>query len=178
MAIFTGPFTQEGTVTVELAEGNYNATITTESKTTKTVSFSVTAKEIPTDGKTPASQTYKFNLEATGSSGGGSGSLLTFILVLFGGGAILVLGVLGYLAYRRKQYEGSYGDDYVASGPSVVVDDGYNWQQQTPVAPTQPLPPPTQPTTPPPGAAANDYEEPKDMFELAREREERNKSGD
>lgn len=169
---------KDGTATIELAEGNYNATITTEKKTIKTVSFSVVSKEVPSDGKAPASQRYAFNLESSSGSGGGIGgtSILTFIFILFIGGAVLVLGVLGYLGWRRRQYEGSYGGEYKATGPSVIIDDGYNWQQQTPIAPPPPVAPP--PETPRPGTTSQDYEEPKDMFELAREREKRFRSDD
>lgn len=165
-----------GLAKIELAEGNYNATITTGNKTVKTVSFSVVSKEVPDNGKAPDSQKYTFNLTSQTSSGGGIGgtSILTFVIVLFIGGAVLVLGVLGYLSYRRRQYEGSYGGEYKMSGPSVVIDDGYNWQQQTPAAPLPPeQTPPPQPPQPPQGKADAGYEEPKDMFELARERENR-----
>jgi hypothetical protein len=165
---------KDGKATVELADGNYSVTITAQDKTTTTVTLVVASKTVPADGSAPASQTYTYNLVAATSSSGGGTSILTFVIVLVVGGALLVLGVLGYLAYRRRQYEGSYGGDtYTAVGPSVVVDDGYNWQQQTPAGPL--APPPTTPEPPTtvhlPGAAADDYEEPKDMFELAKERE-------
>lgn len=166
---------KDGNASVELAAGNYNATITTENKVTKNVSFTVVSKTVPTDGKAPESQKYSFNLEGEStSSGSGGTSILTFLLVLFGGGAVLVIGVLGYLAYRRRQYEGGYDNtSYAAVGPTVMIDDGYNWQQQVPSAPMPP------PLPPPPAVAGGqpdtegDFEEPKDMFELAREREAR-----
>lgn len=175
---------KDGNATVELAAGNYNATITTESKITKNVSFTVISKTVPIDGKAPESQKYSFNLESESQEGSGSGnaSILTFLLVLFGGGAVIVMGVLGYLAYRRRQYDSGYGDtSYTAAGPSIVIDDGYNWQQQNSASPpSYPYPPSSPPPPPPPppmsGApTVNDtgYEEPKDMFELAREREAR-----
>lgn len=165
---------KDGNASVELAAGKYSATITTENKVTKTVSFTVVSKTVPTDGKAPESQKYSFNLEGEKSSSGEGGtSILTFLLVLFGGGAVLVMGVLGYLAYRRRQYEGGYADtSYAATGPSVVIDDGYNWQQQTPSAPLPPPPPPPV-ASGQPNVGSGDYEEPKDMFELAREREAR-----
>lgn len=168
---------KDGNATIELAEGNYNATITTADKTSKNVTFSVVSKTVPNDGKAPESQRYAFNIESSsGTSDDGGVSILTFILVLFGGGAVLVLGVLGYLAYRRRQYEGSYDGgeaSYVQpQTPSVMVDDGYNWQQQNPEQPAGPPPPPA-PTPHRPGAASDDYEEPKDMFELAKEEREK-----
>lgn len=166
---------KDGNATIELAEGNYNATITTTDKTSKNVTFSVASKTVPSDGKAPESQRYAFNIETSSSSSDGGGlSILTFILVLFGGGAVLVLGVLGYLAYRRRQYEGSYEGEatYVQTQtPSVMIDDGYNWQQQNPAQLPEPPPPP--PAQHRPGAAADDYEEPKDMFELAKEEREK-----
>lgn len=167
---------KDGKATIELAAGNYNATITTENKVTKNVSFTVVSKTMPSDGKAPASQTYSFNLEGESKSSGSDGtSIVTFLLVLFGGGAVLVMGVLGYLAWRRRQYEGGYDNaSYTAAGPSIVIDDGYNWQQQVPSAPLPPpLPPPPPVAGGQPNMGTSDYEEPKDMFELAREREAR-----
>jgi hypothetical protein len=164
---------QKGTTQFELAAGNYNATITLEDKTTKNVTFSVAAKTIAADGKTPESQRYTFNLVPDEGGAGGSTSLLTFIAVLLVSGVVIALGVIGYLAWRRKQYEGSYDNDYVATGPSAVVDDGYNWKEQT--SGTS-LPPASNPsaehTARQPGAASDDYEEPKDMFEIAKEHED------
>lgn len=167
---------KDGTATFELAAGSYSADITLADKTSKNVTFSVASKTIPTDKSAPSSQRYTFNLESDGSAADAGGpSIVTFVLVLFVSGAVLVLGVLGYVAYRRKQYEGSYGDS-VSTGPAVMIDDGYNWQQQAPVPP--PLPPtvPTEHIAKQPGAAADDYEEPKDMFEIARERDEQDRS--
>lgn len=165
---------QKGATQFELAAGNYNATITLEDKTTKNVTFSVAAKAIPADGKAPESQRYTFNLIPDEGAGGASASLLTFIAVLLVSGVVIALGVIGYLAWRRKQYEGSYDNEYVATGPSVTVDDGYTWKEQTPSTPLPPATsdPSTEHIARQPGAASDDYEEPKDMFEIAKERED------
>lgn len=161
---------QKGTTQFELAAGNYNASITLEDKTTKNVTFSVAAKTIPADGKAPESQRYTFNLVPESSGGISSASLLTFLAILLVSGTVIALGVVGYLAWRRKQYEKSYDDDYVATAaPSVTIDDGYNWQK-----PDTSLPPaaPSGGSPSQSGVANDGYEEPKDMFEEAKERED------
>lgn len=169
---------KEGKVTVELAQGNYNVSLTTESEASKTVNFTVSSKDVPANGNAPVTQSYSFNVESEegNSSDAGGMSLLTFIFVLIGGGAVMVIGVLGYLAYRRRQYEGSYTTtDSISTGPSVIIDDGYDWRQQQPPSIDTPLPPPPPSSAYTPGARADDYEEPKDMFQLAKEREERDR---
>lgn len=166
---------KDGTASFDLAEGTYSATITAQDNTTLTTTFSVASKVVPSDGKAPDSQRFSFNLQATSAEGGGNQtSVFIFIATLVGGGALIVLGAIGFIAYRRRQFEGSYSAGgeatSISMAPTVIVDDGYNWQQAAPLGP-QP-PPPPQPLQPYSEVAPGGYEEPKDMFEIAREREE------
>lgn len=160
---------KEGTATFELAEGTYSATITAQDNTTLTTTFNVTGKIVPADGKAPDVQKFSFNLEAAQVEGGNTTSVFIFVATLIGGGALLILGGVGFLAYRRRQFEKSYEStsDPGLMTPTVIVDDGYNWQQ-TATGGLQP-PPPSQPLQPYTEVRPDDYEEPKDMFEIARE---------
>jgi hypothetical protein len=162
-----------GKLTIGLASGSYSVTITTDTSTL-TQNMTVAAKEVPNDGSAPASQSFAFNLTSSVlEQGPGSGfSILGFIGVLLGGTAILALGFVGFMAYRRRQFENGTS---ASSGSSVVIQDGYDWHQQDTVAtPTSAAPADLPPVTSPNSASSQHFnsvhlseEEPLDMFEQA-----------
>lgn len=164
---------KDGAATFELAAGNYSLSMTGEDGATSTVSMTVASKLVPAEGKAPDSQRYSFNLDPARADSSGGPSILSFIVTLIIGGAVIVLGGLGFIAYRRRQIDNVSGDTMIATGPSVVINDGYNWQQQSPQAPLAPPPLPEAPRQyqAPNVVQEDEYEEPKDMFELAKERE-------
>lgn len=170
----------DGKVTIGLAAGSYSGKITTATATLN-ISLSVEKKPVPADGSAPESQSRSFDLTSSvlDNGPGTTSSVFTFIGVLIGGTVILVLGFLVFINYRRHKFDS--GDDVhygSSSGPGVVIEDGYDWRQNTadevPTASQQPLPPP-----PPAIAGAPDLpyqansiylneEEPLDMFERDR----------
>ena len=158
-----------GKLSLGLAAGNYSGTITT-STATLAVNFTVAAKTIPTDGQTPETQPFDFDLKSSTLEGGpGSGnSILAFIGILAGGTVILSLGFVMFMAYRRRKYEGVDDEGRVMSGPAVIIDDGYDWRHDTPDASTtkQQVPPQTPSNLPPHhnNSVYIDEEEPVDMF--------------
>lgn len=163
----------DGKVAAGLASGSYSGTITTDTASL-TINLTVEAKAIPADGKAPPSQAFAYNLTSSPlEQGPGSGfSILSFIGVLVGGTAILGLGFFGFLVYRRRKFE-----NFSTGGASstVVVEDGYTWQQQN-IAPN-PAPPQAQEymseseqqtsSTPQNTSIHLSESEPLDMFEQA-----------
>lgn len=120
-----------GKLSLGLAAGNYSGTITTDTATL-TINVTVEKKTVPSDGTAPASQAFSYNLTSSPlEQGPGSNfSVLTFIGVLAGGSLLLGVGFVAFMAYRRRQFDS--GDDTagrISSGPTVVIDDGYTWQQ-------------------------------------------------
>lgn len=170
----------DGKVTIGLAAGSYSGKITTETATLN-INLTVSKKDVPTDGSQPELQSFSFDLASSplDNGPGTTTSVFTFIGVLAGGTVILVLGFLIFINYRRRKFDG--GDDAVrygsSAGPGVVIQDGYDWQQDTAAqAPEyqQPLPPPT-PNIPDVATPSNQghstyisEEEPLDMFEQDR----------
>jgi hypothetical protein len=166
-----------GISTIGLAAGSYTGTITTETASLS-ISLTVEAKTIPSNGSAPESQLARFNLTSSPlAQGPGSGtSVITFVIVLAGGALLLGLGFVGFMAYRRKRYDVDSDADisYGSAGPSVVIDDGYTWQNDPQHAtPAAPPPPPANTSLPlppelPPQHDNSVYlseEEPVDMFE-------------
>lgn len=170
----------DGKVTIGLAAGSYSGKITTETATLN-INLTVSKKDIPTDGSQPESQSFSFDLASSvlDNGPGTTTSVFTFIGVLIGGGAILVLGFLVFINYRRHKFDS--GDDSIrygsSAGPGVIIQDGYDWQQSAATeAPEdqQPLPPP-MPNIPDVATPSNQgssiymsEEEPLDMFEQDR----------
>lgn len=159
-----------GIASVGLAAGNYTGTITTDTASL-TINLTVAAKDIPTDGSAPETQTMNYDLKSSVlEQGPGSGdAILTFALVIGGGSIALAMGFVGFMAYRRKKFE-SDGDGfntYRSAGPSVVIDDGYTWHEPDTTAVVNNTP--YAPTTDASGTVHNnsvyiDEEEPLDMF--------------
>lgn len=121
----------EGKLSIGLAADNYNGTITTD---TATMSFELTVekKPIPANGSAPASQRYNYNLTSSVlENGPGSGpSILAFIGVLLGGTAVLGIGFIAFMAYRRRRFENEFSPQ--SNNPTVIIDDGYDWQRHGP----------------------------------------------
>lgn len=160
-----------GKITVGLAAGSYTGTITT-STASQNITFTVATKTVPTDGSTPESQAFAFNLSSSVLQGGpGSGNtILVFVGVLVGSSLLLVFGFIGFMAYRRNKFE-SGGDSGGRRGPSttVIIDDGYDWRQEASTS--------TQDTVVTPDTSQEahrnssvyiDDEEPVDMFDVAK----------
>lgn len=160
----------DGKTSIGLAEGTYTAKITT-STATQEFELVVAKKTIPGDGSSPETQTFTYDLKSSAlDQGGGSGTaILTFVGVLIGGTAFIGLGFVGFMAYRRRQYESGAGP--TGSQSTVIIDDGYNWREQQ--VTSQPLTPPSAPQQPyptPPEHPHNNSvyineEEPEDMFD-------------
>jgi hypothetical protein len=165
----------DGKVTIGLAAGSYTGTITTNTATLS-INLAVVEKTIPPDGSAPVSQVASFNLTSSPlSSGPGSATtILLFLGILFGGAAILVFGVLFFINYRRRKFDAT-GDTYsVSRSQSVIIDDGYTWQQNDAAKPptTAQLPSDsedTEITHQHDNAVYLNEEEPLDMFEQARQ---------
>lgn len=167
--------TSAGKLSIGLASGSYSVTITTDTASL-TQNITVSAKPVPNDGSAPASQSFAFNLTSSViEQGPGSGfSILGFIGVLLGGTAILALGFVGFMAYRRRQFENGSPSSL---GPTVVVQDGYDWRQQaTTTSPPGQEAKGSLQEAPPAGIGSYpqynnsvhlDEEEPLDMFEQA-----------
>ncbi|HCH34484.1 TPA: hypothetical protein DEW05_03050 [Candidatus Saccharibacteria bacterium] len=182
-----------GTLSLTLAEGNYTGSISSGSET-KSINFSVAPKEIPAAGP-PEQQTFSFSLAGTGvqdsEKSNSSTSILMFVGVLIGGSLLLGAAVMVFMVYRRRHLEAGFNSN--SMGSSVVIDDGYDWksyqkrvqeeaaqldssaEQTTPFdTPSStgygytPVAPPTNPSALKPGF---DDEIPKDMFEIAKEKE-------
>ena len=159
-----------GKVSIGLAAGDYTATVTTETASS-TFDLAVAKKTIPSDGSPPESQSFSFGLSSSAlAQGPGSGTtILTFVGVLLGGTVLLGFGFFAYTSYRRRKYE----NGTIQHTSTVIIDDGYDWHQEsvsvdpTPKAPITPLDPaPSQ-------ARHNnsvylDEEEPLDMFEQSK----------
>ena len=163
----------DGKVAAGLASGSYSGTITTDTASL-TINLTVEAKTIPTDGKAPSSQAFTYNLTSSPlEQGPGSGfTVLSFIGVLLGGTVILGLGFFGFLVYRRRKFENlSTG----GGSSTVVVEDGYTWQEQNstmnrapePSSEITPEQPPTHSSAPHANSVHLSESEPLDMFEQA-----------
>ena len=170
----------DGKVTIGLAAGSYSGKITTETATLN-INLTVSKKDIPTDGSQPDSQSFSFDLASSilDNGPGTTTSVFTFIGVLIGGTVIIVLGFLVFINYRRRKFDS--GDDGIrygsSAGPGVIIQDGYNWQQNTSAQAAEdqpPLPPPMPniPNVATPSRQGNSTyiteEEPLDMFEQDR----------
>lgn len=159
-------------VTLGLATGNYTGTITTETATLN-ISLTVVEKPIPNDGSPPETQSFSFNLSSSvlDQGPGTSNSVLTFIGVMAVGVVVLGLGFAGFIAYRRRRFEGTDDDIYTLSNhSSVIIDDGYNWQNESQGNSVAPPPPITsnQDTRPSTNSSLNITDElPLDMYEQA-----------
>lgn len=163
-----------GTLSVGLAAGNYSGVIRTD---TATLNINLTVKDmpIPGDGSAPVSQPFAFNLTSSTLEGGpgSSSTILAFVGILAGGTILLAFGFVLFMNYRRNKFE---SDTYstTTSKSTVVVEDGYNWQQKTEPPETN-FPQPSSLNTavhePPLQHHKNSVylteEEPLDMFEKA-----------
>lgn len=131
-----------GSLTIGLAAGNYIGTITTD---TATLNINLTVKDVPlpTNGSAPATQQFgPYNLSSAPLSGGpGSNfSIFAFIGVLAGGTVVLAFGFIIFITYRRRKFESnSYSS---TATTTVIVEDGYDWHQNTKdPSPASSLPP-------------------------------------
>lgn len=161
-----------GKISVGLAEGNYKASITTDTAST-TGDIVVTKKTIPSDGTAPESQSFAFNLSSSPLSQGpgSSTTILTFVGVLLVGTVLLGFGFFAFMAYRRKKFEN--GGSALQSTSTVIIDDGYDWHQEEVHA--KPSIASSAPSVAGPPAQHNnsvylDEEEPLDMFEQDRQK--------
>ena len=162
-----------GKLPLTLGEGDYSGKITT-STATQNINLTVKKKAIPVDGAAPDVQTFPYNLSSSLlEQGPGTGtSILAFVGVLAVGLVVLGVGFVGFVSYRRRRFESGDAPSQ-SNASSVIVDDGYNWQQQAPpAAGTRPVSAPTQPTLPPPPSKPThnnsvfiDDDEPVDMFD-------------
>ena len=153
-------------VTIGLAAGKYSATISTDTASS-TQDITVAAKEIPADGGDPEMQLFKFALTSTIVEGGpGTGtSALTFIGVLIGGIAFLAIGLVVFVTIRRKRMESDGYSSYksYSSGPTIKIEDGYDWRNDT--TPASPQPPVQGPDTSSFNKSVYIDEEVTDMFD-------------
>jgi hypothetical protein len=167
----------DGTLSIGLAAGSYSGKITTNTATLS-INLTVAAESIPTDGSAPASQPFSFNLSSSALSQGpgASTTILTFVGILLGGTVILVFALLIFINIRRRKFD-TTTDAYnpgISAGPTVIVDDGYNWKPSETQGVSLPLPPPDllPPTLETPPHHANSVylteAEPLDMFEQAK----------
>lgn len=117
----------DGKVTIGLAAGEYSGKIIT-STASLDIKLTVVKKSIPSDGSAPPSQPFPFDLTSSPlEQGPGSGTaILTFVGVLIAGTALISVGFIGFMAYRRRKFESGPG----SSSTTVIIDDGYNWQKQ------------------------------------------------
>lgn len=164
-----------GKVTVSLSEGNHTGNITTNTAS-MTLSVTVVAKEIPSDGSAPESQAFTYNLTSSPlEAGPGSGtSILAFVGVLVAGLFILGGGFIVFITMRRRRFE---QEDYsVTRGQTVIIDDGYDWQRyaNTPTTSVNQPDIPTPVNTAPNSISPSTYgDEPLDMFEEAKLRDQK-----
>lgn len=161
----------DGKATIGLATGEYTGKITTDTAT-KDIQFTVAKKAIPTDGSSLAAQTFSFDLTSSPlSQESGSGmAIITFIGVLIGGTALIGIGFIGFMAYRRRSFENSTSGGGSTQGTTVIIDDGYDWHQQVQQpSPGSYLPPANSLNSLPPKSHNNsvyiDDEEPIDIFD-------------
>jgi hypothetical protein len=160
---------KDGTSTLALAANQYNAVISVGDQT-KSVSFTVDSKEIPTNGS-PETQEFSFDvpLAATTEEGGGF-SLFAFIGVMVAGVALVIGGFLVFVTIKRRRYETDAGYSNQTPTTSVIIDDGYDWRHdESPSTMTQQ--PDITPVNAPTVHSNSVYleeEEPLDMFEQAK----------
>lgn len=160
---------KDGISTLTLAADTYDFTITF-GEATKTGTFTVEKKDIPSDGSAPATQNFTYDVPITETEAAGGVSLFIFIGVMVAGVAILVIAFLVYVTIKRRRYETGAG---YSSNPAttVIIDDGYDWEKEhahaTPTLPETPIP--YTPDMPRNTSVYLDEDEPKDMFELAKE---------
>lgn len=161
--------TPEGKVSIGLSAGAYSGTIVTPTASL-TINLTVAPKIIPADGKAPESQSFAYSLVSSPlEEGPGSGlTILSFIGVLIGGAAIVAIGFIGFMAYRRRKLEMGSGSNRVSS--TVIIDDGYDWhgpeRPETPDSP--PRMSPQAPYVPPSNSSVHiSDDEPLDMFDKA-----------
>jgi len=160
-----------GKLSIGLAAGSYRGTITTGTASL-TIDLTVEAKAIPEDGSAPATQNFTYNLTSSPLEGGpgSSTSILAFVGILLAGTVVLGLGFAGFIVYRRRKFE-SGGTSTSTPSSTVIIDDGYDWRQETTDASTQVQPPaplPSPPQIESPRHNNSVYineEEPLDMFE-------------
>ncbi len=164
--------TNEGTLSLGLAEGTYSGTITTN-YSSKSITFAVVKKDIPADGVAPETQEFAFALTAAPQTDESESSvtLFAFIGILVVGTTLVGGSLFGYLWWRRRQLEQGSS----STGSAVVIEDGYDWHEATSDDTTTPQPPAS------PNLSSLDTiphhnnsvylneEEPKDMFEIAKE---------
>lgn len=175
---------QNGKLTIGLAAGDYQGTITTDTASLK-ISLTVTKKDIPVGGSAPSSQSFPYNLTSSvlDSGPGSNFSILTFIGILIIGTLVLGIAFFMFISYRRRRFESD--DSRIVRGTSVVIDDGFNWSAQPPPQNEQQKtlhsdniqdePPPAAPivkkSEPNPTVHDNSVymneDEPEDMFERA-----------
>jgi hypothetical protein len=177
---------KDGVINLSLAQGTYNGTITTDTSSAP-ASFTVAAKAVPATGSAPDLQTFTLDVPAAAPASGPSMSIFAFIGILLVGVVLLTIAFMVYVNIRRRQMEGGGGSYALPSMTSVIIDDGYDWRADAVAPPTDPNSPPSPgqsqdapysiPLPPPPSFEPQqhnnsihlDEDEPKDMFELAKE---------
>jgi hypothetical protein len=155
-----------GKLSIGLAAGTYNATITTATASLSVTNLVVEAKSIPANGAAPAVQTYTYNLNSSPleQGPGASTSILTFVGILIAGTVFLGFGFVGFMAYRRRKFEAG-GTAGTSSGTTVIIDDGYDWKQDNTLSSPSLPPPPPSSDSQPTNSVHIDDEEPVDIFD-------------
>lgn len=158
-----------GKITLGLAAGTYTGTITTDTAS-KDITLTVATKTIPTDGSAPESQAFSYDLASSVLKGGpGSGNtILVFVGVLVGSTAILALGFVGFLTYRRNKFDSATSGRRSSSSTTVIIDDGYDWRQDATAGPTSASLPPPDTKSRHGNSVYIDDAEPVDMFDAAK----------
>lgn len=125
---------KEAIIVTELSDGRHTATITPTGSTTPiTVEFTVQKKTIPASGS-PAIQNIVLNPMTAESSGQSDSSASSTILVIGSlAGLALVVGVIGFILYRRK----SVSTDYPQQVDADLLSNNYgpetNFNANTPL---------------------------------------------
>jgi hypothetical protein len=162
-----------GKLTIGLGVGSYAGTITTDTSSL-TINLTVAAKSIPADGSAPELQSFTYNLTSSplSQAPGSEASIFAFIGILLGGTVVLGLGFVGFMAYRRRRFESGTLSHNV--GSTVVIEDGYDWRDQTNATETEIAPAAEPQNTPYTSAPVHNNSvhlseaEPLDMFEQAK----------
>lgn len=168
-----------GKLAVGLATGDYSVTVTTDTASL-TTNLSVVAKSVPSDSNAPESQAFSYDLTSSPlqQAPGSEFSIFGFIGILLGGTVVLGLGFVGFMAYRRRQFESGAGPRQ-DTAPTVIIQDGYDWHQNDNasepvtdhslvVTPEPPRSEVDQPTRKHNNSVHLDEQEPLDMFEQAK----------